>query len=119
VTDLAPIYAGTRVSIAPLQTGAGFKGKVAEALSFGVPCVGTPIAFEGMGLDIGRSVLQSSTVEEFADDVIELLINDSKWCEVSTAAVQHVETQWDPSRARETLEEVLHGTLRSTSGIAR
>lgn len=46
--ELEQLYAGTRVVVVPLLSGAGVKGKVIEAMAKGVPVVGTGIAFEGM-----------------------------------------------------------------------
>lgn len=50
VTDnrLGELYACTRLSLAPLPYGAGLKGKVVEALSWGHRVVGSTYAFEGL-----------------------------------------------------------------------
>ncbi|HEX7389750.1 MAG TPA: Hint domain-containing protein, partial [Acidiphilium sp.] len=48
VPDLAPLYSRARLAIAPLRFGAGLKGKVLEAWSYGIPCVMTPVAAEGL-----------------------------------------------------------------------
>jgi len=45
---LAELYAMTRISVAPLPYGAGLKGKVVEALSWGHRVVGSAYAFEGL-----------------------------------------------------------------------
>jgi hypothetical protein len=47
---LAYLYSISRVSIAPLLTGAGMKGKVIESCAHGVPCVGTELAWQGIPL---------------------------------------------------------------------
>jgi len=45
---LADLYGRTRLSLAPLPYGAGLKGKVVEALSWGHRVVGSAYAFEGL-----------------------------------------------------------------------
>jgi GT2 family glycosyltransferase/glycosyltransferase involved in cell wall biosynthesis len=45
---LAELYGITRLSLAPLPYGAGLKGKVVEALSWGHRVVGSAYAFEGL-----------------------------------------------------------------------
>ncbi len=45
---LAQLYGRTRLSLAPLPYGAGLKGKVVEALSWGHRVVGSAYAFEGL-----------------------------------------------------------------------
>lgn len=47
---LSYLYSISRVSIAPLLSGAGVKGKVIESCAHGVPCVGTELAWQGIGL---------------------------------------------------------------------
>ena len=51
VDDLTTFYAETDVIVAPMLMGSGLKMKVAEALSYGVPVVGTAIGFEGFGAE--------------------------------------------------------------------
>ncbi|WP_375462386.1 glycosyltransferase [uncultured Methylobacterium sp.] len=51
VEDLRGFYAQTDVIVAPMLMGSGLKMKVAEALSHGVPVVGTGIGFEGFGAE--------------------------------------------------------------------
>ncbi len=45
---LAELYASTRLSLAPLPYGAGLKGKVVEAMSWGHRVIGSAYAFEGL-----------------------------------------------------------------------
>ena len=47
VSDLAPYYAASGAVIAPIFDGSGMKTKVAEALMFGKPVIGTREAFAG------------------------------------------------------------------------
>ena len=80
VTDeqLAAHYATTRVAIAPLRYGAGMKGKVVEAMRFGVPLVTTPFGVQGMPELEGKLPIQSSA-EPFAQAVLYLLTDDAGW----------------------------------------
>jgi glycosyltransferase involved in cell wall biosynthesis len=48
VKDLTEIFNKVRLTVAPLNFGAGIKGKVVESLAAGVPCVCTPIGAEGL-----------------------------------------------------------------------
>ena len=50
VADLADVFRAVRMTAAPLAFGAGLKGKVAESMAAGVPCVCTPLAAEGFDL---------------------------------------------------------------------
>lgn len=52
VGDLEPFYRAARAAIAPIFDGSGMKTKVAEALMFGKPVIGTPEAFSGYADDV-------------------------------------------------------------------
>lgn len=49
--SLEEIYAKTKVSLVPLRFGAGVKGKIIEAMEYGVPFVTTTIGAEGLQLE--------------------------------------------------------------------
>jgi GT2 family glycosyltransferase/glycosyltransferase involved in cell wall biosynthesis len=69
VPDVAPYLSGCRLSISPLRYGAGVKGKVNQAMSYGLPVVATTPSIEGMQLTPGFDVLVGDTPEAFADAV--------------------------------------------------
>ena len=48
VADLAEVYDGRTVLLAPTRLGGGVKTKFLEAFSYGAPVVGTPITYEGV-----------------------------------------------------------------------
>ena len=80
VTDnqLAAHYMTARVAIAPLRYGAGMKGKVVEAMRFGVPIVTTPFGVQGMA-ELKDKLPVHVAPEPFADAVLTLLTDDVAW----------------------------------------
>jgi GT2 family glycosyltransferase/tetratricopeptide (TPR) repeat protein len=72
VTDqtLDYLYSICRVSIAPLISGAGVKGKVIESCSKGIPCVGTEVAYQGMTLPSQYDYLRGS-LDSFAERLLK------------------------------------------------
>ncbi len=48
VKELTEIFDRVRLTVAPLNFGAGIKGKVIESLAAGIPCICTPLAAEGL-----------------------------------------------------------------------
>lgn len=91
VEDLAPLYAGARVSIAPLRYGAGVKGKIGEAMSHGVPVVTTSVGAEGMSLENGVNAMVADTPEQFAEQILELLRDDQVWSTLSKEGQEHID----------------------------
>ena len=53
VDDLRPYLNKAKVFVSPLRYGAGVKNKILEAMSMGLPIVGTSISFEGLETDAG------------------------------------------------------------------
>ena len=68
VEDPSPHFSRCSLVVAPLLAGAGVKFKVLEALSAGVPVIGTPIALEGIEPQRG---LICSQKEGFARAVLD------------------------------------------------
>jgi O-antigen biosynthesis protein len=100
VSDLLPLYAQTRISVAPLRFGAGAKGKVGESLAHGVPVVATMIGAEGMSLKDGEHVLVADTAADFAAQVLRLLQDDRLWLGLSGAGRSHVESHFSQASAK-------------------
>ena len=90
VADLDDVYGRARIAIAPLRFGAGLKGKVGEAMSFGVPVVGTSIAVEGMQIEHGATAWVADNARAFAEGIVALYCDDELWARVSAAGRNHV-----------------------------
>ncbi len=73
VPETAPHLQSAYISVAPLRYGGGMKGKVGEAMSYGLPVVTTSFGAEGFGLTPGEDLLIGDTAESFAAQVITLL----------------------------------------------
>jgi glycosyltransferase involved in cell wall biosynthesis len=69
---LRQIYQSTQVVIVPLRFGAGVKGKVMEAASFGRPIVSTSVGVQGLA-GAENFVAIADTAEAFAEAVIGAL----------------------------------------------
>jgi glycosyltransferase involved in cell wall biosynthesis len=57
IPNIADFFHYSRVFVAPLRYGAGLKGKIVHAMSYGVPVVTTDIGAEGLGLEDGLTAL--------------------------------------------------------------
>lgn len=83
VPDLEPFYAASRLAIAPLRFGAGVKGKVLEAMGYGLPIVMTPIAAEGTHARPDTDALIAVAPADFARAVVRLYHDDELWQRLS------------------------------------
>ncbi|MGV7105607.1 glycosyltransferase [Flavobacterium sp. U410] len=76
-------FLNTRLMVAPLQIGAGVKGKIGQAFEYHLPVVTTTIGAEGMFLKDQENVLIADTAEHFAQAILELYENEEKWNSLS------------------------------------
>lgn len=79
VETLDQVFENCRLFVAPLLSGAGIKGKVLEAMSWGVPSVLSPVAAEATGLSNGISTLIAETPAEWVEAIIGLYDDEKKW----------------------------------------
>jgi GT2 family glycosyltransferase len=107
VEHLAPIFARCRLSVAPLRYGAGIKGKIGTSLSYGVPCVATPIAAEGMGLTNRVNVMIGTDAASFADAVVEAHQDESLWNGLSENGLEFMEQNFSYARGLERLGKLV------------
>ncbi|WP_456439428.1 glycosyltransferase [Caldithrix abyssi] len=110
VADLKPYLLQTRVSVSPLRYGAGMKGKVGEALSYGLPVVTTSIGAEGMNLVHGEHVLIADDPEKFAEETIRLYQDRALWEKLSRSGKQYVEQMWGPASVENKLRNIIAAT---------
>ena len=98
VTDeeLAQRYGSARVVVAPLRYGAGVKGKVVEAMRFGVPCVTTSAGAQGLAETAGF-LAAIDDPSSFANHVLRLLDDADEWRRVSAAEQDFVRANFTES----------------------
>lgn len=104
VEDLGPYLKNARISINPLTYGAGMKGKIGEALSWGLPVVTTSIGAEGMDLVDKEHAMIADDPKEFARRVVELYNNRALWEKLSANGKRIVEQRWSPDAIQKRIE---------------
>lgn len=72
VENLDAIFAEADMLMAPLLRGGGVRVKVIQAMSQGLPVIGTTVGCSGIGLTHGKNVWIADTPEAFADGLVEL-----------------------------------------------
>lgn len=107
VRHLGPLYEKARVALVPLRFGAGVKGKVGEAWSYGVPTVGTGIAYEGMLNQQGRFPVCMNSAEDFATEIARLFLDDHYWLGTSRQLMDLLQDTLSPKAFSSSLRQVL------------
>ncbi len=107
VEDLDSFHDNCRVSLAPLRYGAGVKGKINSAMSFGLPVVATECAVEGMNMQHEQQVLIADDSEAFAAAVVRLYTDQELWNRLSEAGLDNVAEHFSIQAARQQLNKIL------------
>ena len=103
VPDIEPLFQNSRVFVAPLRFGAGVKGKIGEAMSYGLPVVTTAIGAEGFGLRTGIDALIADDPLMFAEAVTRLYSQKQLWQRLAQNSRGHIQKHFTPEVIAETI----------------
>ncbi len=111
VSDVRPFLARAAVSVAPFRIARGVQNKILEAMAMGVPVVGSPTGFQGIGARREDGVRIEERPDDFAQTVVTYLRDSALRHECGLSARRYVERnhRWqDHGAALDALiEEVL------------
>jgi len=107
VPDITPFMDDCRLSVAPLRYGAGVKGKVNMAMSYGLPVVATSIAVEGMHVRPGIDVMVADKPADFAAAIERAYIDPLLWQVLSDNGLKNVQEHFSFDAARAALRSIL------------
>jgi GT2 family glycosyltransferase len=107
VENLDILYNKTRLSVVPLRVGAGVKGKVIEAMSKGMPLVGTFIAFEGIPKDEDFPYKGCNSAEEMIQAILRTYNDKARWEMLSAYGRSYVAHNFNKGIMKQTLNQIL------------
>lgn len=107
VPEVGPWFDRCRVFVSPLRYGAGMKGKIGHAMSYGLPVVTTGMGAEGMQLEDGETALIAESPTEFANAAVKLYGSSSLWQQLAVKALAHVQKYYTPQVVKERLAAAL------------
>ncbi len=120
VDDVVPWLQRVDILVAPLRIGAGTKLKVAEAMSCGLPVVGSPLAFAGLPGRSGEHYLRAETDADFVAAVCRLASQPGARAEMGRRARQLAQSslEWDAigDRLAEEIAKGLAGRSQTAHG---
>lgn len=90
-------FVGKRVLLAPLRFGAGLKGKIFDAMHYGVPVCTTQIGAEGIADQETFCGLTSNSDEKFISNAVKLYISNKLWEQSQEKGVRLIEIDFDYS----------------------
>ncbi|WP_152395474.1 glycosyltransferase [Paenibacillus guangzhouensis] len=90
--ELMAYYSNCRLVVAPLRFGAGVKGKIIEAIAYGIPIVTTEIGAEGISGSEDFLNVQNQEYE-FAENVIQLYNDKENWETIRTKQISYAQSK--------------------------
>ncbi len=73
------VFKNAKVCLAPLQFGAGLKGKLVDAMKYGTPSVTTTIGAEAMHNKLPWNGFIANDINKFVEKAVELYTNEKIW----------------------------------------
>jgi glycosyltransferase involved in cell wall biosynthesis len=113
VEDLDEVFDNARLSIAPLRYGAGLKGKVATSLGYGVPAIGSHIAFEGMPADgLEEVIVLANSASELAKAVVDVYEDEERWRAIAARAPSYIDRHFSIEAVADRVGRLLERTRK-------
>ena len=114
VQDLGDYFNTCRISVAPLRIGAGIKGKIVTSAVYGVPCVATGLAVEGMGLTEGKEILVADEPHLFAEEILRLYSDEKLWNDISENALEFMNIHFSYEAGKKRLKRFFSALMENT-----
>ena len=90
VDDVRPYLRGARGVVCPLQTARGIPNKILESMAVARPVIASPLALQGLDLQVGRDILQALGPEQWIAECERVLSDPSAADALGQAARQCV-----------------------------
>lgn len=96
--DANDVVKKAKVVLAPINFGAGIKGKLTEAMLCGTPSVTTSIGVEGMSNDLFWNGFVEDDFKEFAKKSVLLYLEENTWKMARNNGVNIINTIYDKKK---------------------
>ncbi len=108
VEDVSSLFTKARIFIAPLRYGAGVKGKIGQAIEYGLPVVSTTLGVEGMHLKNNEHCLVADSESDFSKATIRLYHDKVLWEKISQNSQEILVKYFSQETAKKNLLNLLN-----------
>ena len=115
VENASEVVSKAKVVLAPLQFGAGIKGKLVEAMQCGTPSVTTRIGAEGMHENLPWNGFVEDDFENFALNAIQLYTDEKIWKNSQKNGIEIINQVYDKERISHTFMNQLQNLQENLS----
>ncbi len=110
--DIETVLKNARVLLAPLQFGAGIKGKLLDAMRCATPNVTTSIGAEGMHGNLPWSGAIANDWSSFASSALDLYQNPIKWNKAQENGVVLINSLYGKEILKQSLQQKINSTVQ-------
>jgi len=107
--DLASYYQRAKAAVVPLRFGSGIKGKVVDALRWGLPVITTPVGAQGLG-DTGDALTVREDSAGIATAILSLLDSEAAWLKQSRAELSFARDRFAVATMTDQLVAAIEGS---------
>jgi len=104
--ELAQLHMRTQFFLGAIRVGAGVKGKLCQALFYGLPIIGSRAATEGMRMQDEENVLEANSVDEYRVQIKRLTTDADLWHRLRRSGFDLVQRHFGRGNARAVLDEI-------------
>ncbi|SDS40786.1 glycosyltransferase [Christiangramia echinicola] len=115
VENANEVMKNSKVCLAPIQFGAGLKGKLVEAMKNGTPSVTTGIGAEGISNWNKWNGFVTDEVEEFVQHAIELYSNKNLWEEKQQTGFEIFNNKFNKKYHQDNFRKTLNLIIKNLS----
>lgn len=108
--EITDLYKKSFMAVVPLVAGAGIKGKICEAISYGIPVLTTDIGNEGINLVDGKEGFVS-LVGDMAERIISIISSDMDLGPLVEASKLKLDKLVGPEKARLQMYQDINPTV--------
>ena len=101
-----------KVCLAPIQFGAGLKGKLVDAMQNGTPCVTTSVGAEGMFGNFETNGFIEDKPEDFVNKAIELYQDENLWEEKQQNGFEIINRRFNKTNHQQKLVAIIDITTK-------
>jgi glycosyltransferase involved in cell wall biosynthesis len=115
VESISETLKGALVGVCPMRIGAGVQGKVLEYMSLGLPCIISPLAFEGINARKDIDLVVANTSEEYVNSILKFSVDREYAENMAIAARKVIEDQYSWEKQLEPLINAVKKILPSNT----
>lgn len=111
--DVNQVMQMSKICLAPLQFGAGLKGKLVDAMQNGTPCMMSTIAAEGMFGELKPNGFIADDPQEFANKSVQLYQDETLWVEKQQQGFKVINKRFDKELHEKAFVEVVEKLIQT------